>query len=128
MGFSAPATLRDKWPLFIKYGATKACVYQAMSDSAYVGGNVTKSVISSHNLEIVFDSLGQGAVSKFQTTLSDGSTIRSIDRVAIFPTLLLPVVAKINDLIVDPSLTEWEVKAIAPDPVDAHWELLVRPI
>ena len=121
MAFSAPKTLKDKWPLFIKYGATKSCVYQSMDDASYTPGNdPLKPVLSSHNLEIVFD--------KVVASLVDGSTIRFIDRVAIFPALDLPVVPKINDLIVDPSLTEWEVKDVLGDPVDAHFELRVRPI
>jgi len=120
MGFSAPAILKDKWPLFVKYGATKTCVYQSMADSDYAGGNVTKPVDSSHTLEIVFD--------KITASLVDESTILFIDRVAIFPSLNLPVVPKINDLIVDSSLREWEVKDVVADPVDAHFELRVRPI
>jgi len=128
MSFSAAKTLQDKWPLFVKYGATKACVYQSMTESTYTSGTVAKDVISSHNVDIVFDSLGGGSVQKYQQTLDDGSTIRVTDRVAIFPTLNLPVVPKISDLIVDPSLKEWEVKAVAEDPVDAHYELWVRPI
>jgi len=128
MAFSAAATLQSKWPLFVKYGATKTCVYQSMLESSYTGGNVTKPIESSHTLEIVFDALGGGSRQKYQQVLDDGSTIRVIDRVAIFPALNLPVVPKINDLIVDPSLKEWEVKAVSEDPVDAHFELWVRPI
>lgn len=128
MPSQAALILQAKWPLFTKHGATKTCVYQSMLDSDYTGGNVTKPIDSSHSLEIVFDSLGGGSLQKYQQTLSDGSTIRTIDRVAIFPSLNLPVVPKINDLIVDPSLTEWEVKAVSEDPVDAHFELWIRPI
>ena len=122
MAFSAPKTLQAKWPLFVKYGATKTCVYQSMVDTIYTpaDGNVLKPVDSSHTLEIVFD--------KVQAILVDGATIKIIDRVAIFPALELPVVPKINDLIVDPSLREWEVKDVVEDPVDAHYELRVRPI
>jgi len=120
MAFSAPQTLKDKWPLLVKYGATKTCTYQSMLESSYQDGNVTKPVDSSHVVEIVFDQI--------QASLIDGSTIMAIDRVAIFPALNLPVVPKINDLIVDPSLKEYEVKAIVEDPVDAHFELRVRPI
>jgi len=121
MGFSAPITLQDKWPLFVKYGATKTCVYQSMEDTSYTPGNAPiKPVESSYNLEIVFD--------KILATQVDGETIRFIDRVAIFPALDLPVVPKINDLIVDPSLREWEVQDVIEDPVDAHFELRVRPI
>ena len=128
MAFSAPAILKDKWPLFVKYGATKSCVFQSMADSGYSSGTVLKPVDSSHTLEIVFDAIGGGSRQKYQQAVDDGSTIRVIDRVAIFPALNLPVVPKINDLIVDPSLKEWEVKAVSEDPVDAHYELWVRPI
>jgi len=93
-----------------------------MFDTAYTpaDGNALKPVDSSHNIEVVFD--------KVVASLVDGSTIRFIDRVAIFPALNLPVVPKVNDLIVDPSLTEWEVKDVVEDPVDAHFELRIRPI
>ncbi len=128
MAFSAPQTLMDKWPLFVKYGATKTCVYQSMLESAYNGGNVVKPVESSHNIEIVFDAIGGGSSQKYQKSLADGETVRKIDRVAIFPSLALPVIPKINDLIVDPSLKEWEVKGVSDDPVGAHYELHVRPI
>ncbi len=120
MAFSAPQTLMNKWPLFKKYGATKSCVYQSMLASNYTGGNVTKPIESTHNVDIVFD--------KINASLVDESTIKIIDRVAIFPALALPVEPKINDLIVDPSLREWEVKAVVGDPVDAHYECRVRPI
>lgn len=120
MGFSAATTLQSKWPLFVKYGATKSCVYREMAGSTYSGGNVSKAIISSTNLEIIFD--------KVVASLVDGSTILVIDRVAIFPALNLPVVPKINDVIVDPSLREWEVKDVVEDPVDAHFELRVRPV
>lgn len=100
-----------------------------MADSVYAGGSVTKSVISSHpGIEIVFDAISQGSGQKFQIRLEDGSTIRSIDKVAIFPALDLPVDPKINDLVVDPTSKEWLVKAVSEDPVNAHYELLVRPI
>jgi len=127
MAFSAAATLQAKWPLFAKYGATKACVYQSMLESSYTAGNVTKPIDASYSLDVVFDALGGGSLQKYQQMLNDGSTIRAIDRVAIFPALNLPVVPKIGDLIVDPSLTEWEVKAVSEDPVNAHYELWVRP-
>jgi len=91
-----------------------------MLDSDYTGGNVTKPIDSSHSVDIVFDEI--------QASLVDGSTIMSIDRVAIFPALNLPVVPKIRDIIVDPSLREWEVQVVVGDPVDAHFELRVRPI
>ncbi len=120
MAFSAPTLLLDNWKFFVKYGMTKACVYQSMLESSYTGGNVSKPVASSHNLDIVFDQI--------QASLVDGSTILSIDRVAIFPALDLPVVPKISDLIVDPSLKEWEVQNVVEDPADAHFELRVRPI
>ncbi len=120
MAFSAPQTLMAKWPLFTKYGATKSCVYQSMLASDYTGGNVTKPVASTHNVEIIFD--------RINSSLVDGSTIQIIDRVAIFPALALPVEPKINDLVVDPSLREWEVKDVVADPVDAHFECRVRPV
>ncbi len=120
MAFSAPSTFADKWPLFVKYGATKSCVYQSMYPSKYDGEDVLKNVKSSHNIEIVFDSIKE--------TLNDESTTRSINKVAIFPALLLSVDPKINDLIVDPDLTSWEVKAVSPDPLNMHYELLVKPI
>lgn len=129
MASKAAILLQQNWPKFTAQGATKTCTYQQMGDSSYVGGNVTKPIISSTpNMEIIFDALGTGGSQKFQNTLDDGETIRSIDRVVIFPSLDLPVVPKINDLIVDPSLIEWKVKATADDPVDAHYELWVRPI
>jgi hypothetical protein len=128
MVFSSAILLSDKWSLFVKYGATQSCTYSDMLDSTYSGGNVTKTAKTVYtDIDIVFDSLGGGSVQKYQEQLEDGSTIRTIDRVAIFPTLKLPVVPKINDLIVDPSLAKWIVKAIAEDPVNAHYELLVRP-
>lgn len=120
MSFSAALTLQNKWPVFVKYGVTKSCVYQSMLPSEYAGGNVSKAVDSSTNLEIIFD--------KINVSLVDGSTILAIDKWAIFPSLNLPVVPKINDLIVDSSLREWEVKDIIEDPVDAHYDLRVRPI
>jgi len=120
MAFSAPAILKDKWPLFVKYGATTSCVYQEKGNSDYDGNDVTKPTLSSHSLEIVFD--------KIKTSLVDGSTIKIIDRIAIFPSLNLPVEPKINDLIVDSSLKEWKVKDTDKDPLGAHYELRVRPI
>lgn len=119
MGFSAATTLNAKWPLLVKYGATKTCVYQSMLKSEYINGNVTKEIDSSNTVEIVFD--------KINSSLVDGSTILFIDRVALFPSLSLPVEPKINDLIVDPSLREWEVRDVVTDPVDAHFSLRVRP-
>ncbi len=128
MAFSAPKTLLDKWNLFVKYGATEPCVFQSMDDSEYVGGTVTKPILSSHSLDIVFDALSQGAQAKFQISKADESAIRKIDKVTLFPALALPVAPKVNDLIVDSSLVEWEVKGVAKDPVKAHYELWVRPI
>lgn len=127
MSYSAAATLQDKWPLFVKYGATKPCVYQSMHEANYSGGSVTKPIKSSHNIDTVMDALGGGMQKYFEST-SDGETVKSIDRVAIFPVMSLPVEPKVYDLIVDPSLTEWEVKGIAGDPMSAHWELWIRPI
>jgi hypothetical protein len=129
MAFSAPTILKKNWPLLVKFGATKTCTYKKMASAAYAGGNVTKPTVSSHpGLEIVFDVVGQGADKKYQFKLEDGSAVRTIDKVAIFPALDLPVVPVINDLIVDPSSVEWIVKAVSEDPVNAHYELLVRPI
>lgn len=122
MSVNAPQILADNWHLFVSNGATALCTYKEMGDTAYTPGNtVTKPVVSSHELEIVFDQ-------RTQTFFSEGSTIRSIVEIAIFPSLLLPVAPKINDLIVDPSLKEWEVVAILKDPVDAHYELTVKPV
>ena len=120
MAFSGPQILSDKWPLFVKFGATKTCTFQSMLESEYVDGNVTKPIDSSNQLEIIFK--------KINATLVDESTILFIDRVALFPVLDLPVVPKINDIIVDDSLVEWEVKDVVEDPMDMHYELRVRPI
>lgn len=129
MSFSAPTILQAKWPVLVKLGATKTCTYQSMLVPGYSGGEVTEGIdVSVPGIEILFDALGSTAAGRFQITLNDGSAVRSIDRVAIFPALDLPVVPRINDLIVDPSLSTWKVKAVSEDPVDAHYELWVRPM
>ena len=115
-----PELLQKNWKLFVKFGATKTCTYQSMLESEYVDGNVTKPIDSSHTLEIIFK--------KINATLVDESTILFIDRIAVFPVLDLPVDPKINDIIVDDSLVEWEVKDVVQDPMDMHFELRVRPI
>jgi len=125
MAVSIPATFADKWPLFTKNGLTRPCVYQEMGETAYVAGVASTPIISSHNVDIIFKAVSRNS---FQIVLEDGSTIKSIDRAALFPVLLLPVVVKVNDLIVDPSLKEWKVKAIGDDPAGAGWNLWVRPI
>ena len=120
MAVSIPATLLQKWPLFIKFGLAKGCTFQSVLESEYAEGNVVTPIDSSHNINVIFKNIKQ--------FLIDGSTIRSIDRVALFPVLELPVIPKINDVIVDPSLTEWKVQEVVGDPADAHYELRVRPI
>lgn len=123
MGVNAPQLLKDNWHHFVANGATKTCTYQEMGDTVYPPGGVVSTPIlsSTPNLEIVFDQ-------RTQYFVADGSTIRSISEIAIFPSLLLPVVPKIDDLIVDPSSKEWVVKDVIQDPVDAHYELTIKPV
>lgn len=121
MAVDAPALLWANWNKFVENGVTEACVFQEMDDTGYVpGGAPIKDVLSSHNVDIVFDEI--------QKYLTDDSTTKSITKVAILPSLALPVVPKINDLVVDSSLREWEVLAVVADPANAHYELGVKPI
>ena len=127
MAFSAPATLKDKWPMPVKYGLTKKVVYQEMGDSVRTANGVDTSIMSSTNIDVVMDNLG-GGLQKFAWLLRDDITIMSIDKVAIFPALALSVVPKVDDIIVMSDLTQWKVKGVCPDPADAHFELWIRPI
>lgn len=120
MAVDIASTLLKKWPVFVNNGLTNLSTFQSMEESSYTPGNdVSTPVSSSHSIEIIFDNI--------QASLVDESTVRSIDRYAIFPVLLLPVVPKLNDLIVDSSLVVWTVKAINTDPANAHYQLHVRP-
>ena len=123
MGIDAKRILQSNWRHFTANGATKKCTFQAMADSAYTpGGAVVKEPsVEIPGIEVVFDMVKE--------VLVDGSTIRSIDRVAIFPALdISPVVPSINDLIVDPSGREWIVKDVQTDPMEAQYSLRVRPV
>ena len=111
-----------KWPLLVKYGSTEKVIYQEMGDSNYDGNVVTNPVVSSHNLDIVIDTISTTGKGKF-----DDMAIKSIDLVAIFPILLLPMEAKIGDLIVMSSLDEWTVLQVTFDPMKAVYELWIRP-
>ena len=114
-----------KWPLLVKYGSTEKVIYQEMGGSNYDGNVVTNPVVSSHNLDIVIDTIstvGKGGKGKF-----DDMAVKSIDRVAIFPVLLLPMEAKMGDLIVMSSLNEWTILQVTFDPMKAAYELWIRP-
>ena len=125
MGFSAPATFMDKWPLFVKFGATKKFVFQEMGKSVRDGNmGVDTPVISSTSLDVVFDK----DTSKYTWLKRDDASILSIDFVAIFPSLALPVVPKIGDTMLASDLVEYKVNGVCPDPLDMHYELWIRPI
>ncbi len=119
-----PAVLQANWPQLVKHGCTKTCTYQQMPDPDYdanAGEPVDQDPISETHIEVVFD--------QFSNMVIDGEAIRVIDREALFPTMDLPVVPRINDRIVDPSTTVWRVVSGAPsDPADAHYSLHVRPV
>lgn len=128
MAVSIPKLLQSKWQAFVSAGVTTTCTYKSMELPTYNGGVVTKNVISQHpGTEIIFTAMGGGSLQKYQAMLVDGETIKKIDKVAVFPSLNLPVVPKINDFIVDPSAVSFKVKAVALDPANAAYELWVRP-
>ena len=103
------------------------CVYQRRGDPTYVDGVSTPVVLSSDNVSVVmvdFNSSKSASTDLFP----DGEPIRSIDKVAIFSTLLLPFNPSINDALVDADLVSWIIKGKTGDPAKAHWSLHVRPI
>jgi hypothetical protein len=121
MAVNAPKLLQQKWPILTRNGLTKTCLYRERASASYspTTGVVTQSTTSSHTLEILFDQI--------RASLVDGSTVLSIDRWAIFPALNLPVVPKVDDVIVAPNSREWVVKDVVEDPADASYSLRVRP-
>lgn len=120
MAINIPQALLNKWPLFVKAGATKPCTYKSMGNSNYTPGNqVTNPILSSTPLEIIFDDI--------KAFLVDDVSIFSIDKTAIFPVLLLSSIPKINDLIVGPDASKWKVIRIVVDPANACYQLQVRP-
>ena len=115
---------------FDKFGSfRKLCTYTSVGDSVYdpVTGVVVESIASTQPVYIIFDEFS------FTTTIAgvmqpDDSSIKEIDKKAIFPSLDLAVTPKVNDKITDDNSVIWRVMGISIDPKPAHYELHVRPI
>ncbi len=130
MGVSIPNELSNEWYNFVENGLTDKTTYQRMSEASYDAGNgvVTHAVEAEYpGIEVIWSEFGfsisSAGINKF-----DDSSILSIDRKLIFPTLLLPVVANIGDRVVDDSGNIWNIRGIGVDPANAGYKLHVRPI
>jgi len=124
MAVNAPQILFDNWHHFVDNGATKEFLFQEMGISKKDGsGQVVTPVLSTTPIDPVIDS-----TTKYPWILEDDETVMDIDKVAIIPSMALPVVPKINDIMVSASSNEWKVKGVLPDSCSAHWELWIRPI
>lgn len=116
---------------FPKFGGIrKSTTYQVVADSVYDAetGSTTNTVTASYpDVLMIWDefsfSITYAQVKKF-----DDSTILSIDRKVIFPSLDLPVAPAPGDRVVDDSSVTWSIIGISVDPADAHYELHVRPL
>ncbi len=122
---NVPALIQANWPTFTANGLTRPTTYQQLATASYDAnaGTVSHVVVSSTVLEMVWDDFSNKRQTKF-----DDSTILSIDRVVIFPSLDLPVEPSTNDRVVDDSSDVWNVVQIAGDPAEGHYELHVRPV
>lgn len=113
---------------FVKFGdIRKLCTYRSIGQPSYntTSGAVTGSVIASEQVYIIFDDFN---LTKNQASIKKiaDQSIRSIDKIVIFPSLDLSFLPKTNDVIVDDLGVEWIVVGIQPDPADAHFELYVQ--
>ena len=121
------AQIQKNFPKF--GGLRKLCNYKesgaSVSDPA-TGASVPL-YISEQDIYIIFDEFRM-SMSFAPDKLADGSAVRMVDKVAIFPSLDLSIIPKVTDVIVDPGGTEWRVLGKAEDPSPGHYELHVRPL
>jgi hypothetical protein len=113
---------------FPKFGSIRrSCIYRQMGSADYDAdtGTVNPEEIAQFPLLAIFDNATSSAMSNLNIDL-DGTTIRNL-KVAIFPTLDLPIEPKEKDIIVREDSSQWVVVGVIPDPAKAHWELVVRP-
>ncbi len=80
---------------------------------------ITPAPSTVHPLNIVIDD-------NADLSTSD-ETYRLRDAMAIFPSIDLPVLPNVDDVVVTPDGIEWHVKAKLGDPAGAHYELHIRP-
>ena len=115
---------------FPKFGKIrKSCVYKE-SDESIVDTSTGQSIpvySNTYPLMVIFDEFNPSR--SFSTdTFIDEESVRSIDKIAIFPSLDLPIMPKVTDVIVDDLNIEWRVLGVSSDPVPGHYELHIRPL
>ena len=127
-GLLAAQLLQRNWH---KFGTFRTkCTFKEMGDATKntATGVVTPVEVSSTpDRYFIFDEFNftqtQAGVIK-----AGEAKIESIDKIAMIPSLDLPSVPKIADLIIDDEDVTWRVMAIGGDPKPAHYSLHVRPI
>lgn len=128
-GLLATQLLQKNFPKFGSF--RKSCVYHSMLDMEYDPETGSTTEIPNpenppQDLYIIFDEFG---FTKNQSGERQNleEPILSIDKKAIFPSLDLPFMPRVNDQIVDEENLVWIVIGISEDPKPAHFELHVRP-
>lgn len=114
---------------FSKLGTIRRPVtYKEMGSAAYtVATGVVEEVVQSSNfLEVVWLT-SPFAKLETESFKPDDINLLSIDQIALFPALDLPVKPKIGDQIVDEFNVTWIVMAVSTDPAGAHYQLHSRP-
>ena len=103
------------------------CTYNQMGVPTYLNGESTPVTLSSNpDVKIAIVDFNSSKTSSTDL-FSDEVEIRSIDKVAIFSSLLLSFDPSVNDVIIDADATKWIVKGKTGDAADAHWSLHIRP-
>lgn len=127
-GDIAKTEIQKNFPLFgtirtlVRYSSVDP--FNAGTDYDPSTGIVTQGILSEHNPFVIFLSMSE--VSYTFVEKIDDDPILEIDKVALFPSLDLPVVPKVNDII-DDTADKWKVKGVGHDPAFATWFLWVRP-
>ncbi len=128
-GVLAAELMQKHWP---KFGSIlKDSTYTPTKNSSYdaVSGVVTElpDPLVEYSIKVIYDQFPQ---TKMYSPIAKGETeVLSIDRIAMFPALDLPVVPQIDDRLKEvASNDQWRVVGILTDPASGHYSLHVRPI
>lgn len=100
-------------------------IYKSTSDDTELNGVVTPGGTTDQPLKILLDEFNQ-TINQSGYRSNDDVQILSIDKKALFPTLDLAVIPKVDDIISIGAI-EWIVKGISTDPVEALQTLHIRP-
>lgn len=117
---------------FPKFGGIRlSCTYKSVVFPASYNattGVVTNTASTDYiGINIIFDEITK-TINIYPKFKRDDESILSVDKVAIFPALDLPVEPKVGDIIVDPSNVNWKVQGVSTDPAKGSYGLHIRPV